>query len=138
LILNNGQQYAVNEGEKWYKNQMEQVFSIVGPAGSGKTTIVFQIMSRMKIDIEQVIFVTYTGKSTLPLRMNNLPAKTIHATCYTREENLVLDEYGKPIVLPTGRYKRTSSFVLRDKLPDYIKLIVIDEAEHHTGFNKFL
>ena len=128
MILTEGQRNAVKKAKKWYKSENEQVFRIQGLAGTGKTTIVFSLIEELNIPLENVLFVTYVGKATLPLRQNGLLAKTIHSACYTRSENYVLDEFGKPILLPTGRYKKKSSFVLKDSLPKIIQLVVIDEA----------
>lgn len=80
-----------------------------------------------------MLFLSYVGKATLPLRQRGLPAKTIHSACYRREEELILDEFGKPIILPTGRYKKSGKFVLKEHLPKNIKLLVVDEAKH-LGF----
>ena len=128
MILTKGQKSALAKAKKWYLNDKDQVFKIQGLAGTGKTTIVFALINELRISLEDVLFVTYVGKATLPLRQNGLSAKTLHSTCYVRSSDYVLDEFGKPILLPSGRYKKKSTFVLKDSLPSNIKLIVLDEA----------
>lgn len=128
MILNKGQEEGRKKLKKWWKSS-RQVFKLVGYGGTGKTTIAHTLISELGLDIyEEVLFVTYVGKATLPLRRQGLPAKTIHSTCYTRVECIEKDENGKAIILPNGRYKKKGKFVLRDYINSNIKLIVVDEA----------
>ena len=128
IVLTKGQDKAIKKAKKWYLTSSEQVFKIQGWGGTGKTTIVFALINELNIPLEDVLFVTYVGKATIPLRQNGLLAKTVHATCYERKSNFVLDEFGKPIVAPNGRFEKKSEFVLKEKIPSNIKLIVLDEA----------
>lgn len=124
-----GQKKAIALALKWWLDDNDQVFKIAGLAGCGKSTIVFELIRLLKIDLKDCLFTVYTGKGTLPLRQNGLDARTIHSTCYNRDTDYVLDEFGKPFIVPTtGRYKKSSKFVLKDKLPKNIKLIVVDES----------
>lgn len=133
LILNKGQKKTVAQLIKWWHSNSKQVFKISGGAGTGKSTVVFSLIEALGLDLNDVAFITYVGKATIPLRKRGLHAKTIHSTCYIREEEICRDEFDNPIILPTGRYKKKGNFVLRDSLPKHIKLIVVDEAEY-IGF----
>lgn len=130
LLLTKGQDKAVKKLVNWWLTQYKQVYRITGSAGTGKTTVVYSLIDAIGLNLKDVLFVSYVGKATLPLRKRGLAAKTIHSACYVREEEIVHDENGNPIILPTGRYKKSAKFVLRDRLPKHIKLIVIDEAEN--------
>lgn len=128
IELTKGQYKAIKKGKTWYNNRTKQCFEISGKAGTGKTTVVFTLMQELGISIENVLFVTYIGKATLPLRMNGLHAKTIHSACYDVQRRKLLDADGMPIILPNGNIKYKMQFVKRESLSPKIKLIVVDEA----------
>lgn len=129
IEYNKGQKIALKDASIWYKRRDEILFKIVGPAGTGKTTIVFGLINMMGLDARtEVLFMTYVGKATLPLRKSGLLARTIHSTCYYREEDYVLNADGTPMILPNGRYKKKGVFKKKDSLPPNIKLLVVDEA----------
>lgn len=127
MILTKGQEEAFKKAKDWW-NSTKQLFKLQGLAGTGKTTIAFMLINHLGIPLEDVLFCTYVGKATLPLRKNGLAAKTIHSTCYTNEGNYITDEFGNPILTSAGRLQKKKGFVLKDKLPSNIKLIVVDEA----------
>lgn len=129
LHFNKGQKRALKLAKEWYKHQLKQLFKIVGYAGTGKTTIVFSLIEELKLDPrKEVLFVTYVGKATLPLRKQKLLAKTIHSAFYYREEDYVIGPDGQPIILPNGRRKKHGVFKLKECINPNIKLIVVDEA----------
>ena len=128
MILNKGQAKASKKGIEWYKHSSKQVFSIVGPAGSGKTTIIFSIIDALGLKLDEVLFVVYTGKACLPMINNGLNARTVHSACYTRKVFNVYDDDHNLITLTNGRFKKVGKFVLKEQLPSKIKLIVLDEA----------
>lgn len=128
MILNKGQLIAKQKMLQWWKSS-RQVFKLQGGAGTGKTTIIHNLIDELGLDPnEEVMFVTYVGKATLPMRKQGLLAKTIHSTCYTRVEDICKDVNGHVIILPNGRYKKKGRFVLRDYISSNIKLIVVDES----------
>lgn len=127
ITLTKGQEKAIKKAKKWW-HSTEQVFKIQGYAGTGKTTIVFALIEQLNLPLDDVLFVTYVGKATLPLRQNGLRAKTVHSACYRRKNDYVLDEFGRPIITESGRYKKEQGFALKEYLPSNIKLIVLDEA----------
>lgn len=129
IELNNGQIDAVKKSKHWWTHQYKQTFKISGPPGSGKTTIINCLLDEIKLNIRtDVLFVTYVGRASIPLRMNGLLSRTIHSTIYEIEEDYVYDSNGVPRKSSNGKYLKTIKFVKRDKLPKHIKLIVVDEA----------
>lgn len=128
IILNEQQDECVKKAVDWYKKvSSKQTFEISGPAGSGKTTIVRTIIQELGLKIEDVLFVAYVGKAALQLTRSGVNGRTIHSTFYNIDFVPVKDEDGN-IVIKNGRVVSRPEFVKKDKIPDNIKLIVIDEA----------
>lgn len=129
ITLTKGQLKAKNKLKKWYKNKDEQVFKIAGYAGTGKTTIVFDLINELGLDPrKEVLFATYVGKATLPLRKQHLLAKTLHKAFYDVVKEKKLGEDGLPIIGQNGRAKTHTVFKLKKRISSNIKLIVLDEA----------
>ena len=129
ITLTDGQSNAFKKGKKWYKKQNKQVFRIAGYAGTGKSTIVFALIEELGLNpMKDVLFLTYVGKATLPLRKNGLPAKTIHSALYERKVKKVRDDEGHVILDDNGKPLTKAKFVLKDEIGHNIKLIVVDEA----------
>lgn len=128
MELTKDQKNAFKEGKRWWKNKDKQVFVIQGKPGTGKTTIIDKLIKEFGLKKKNVLFVTFVGRATLPLRQNGLNAKTIHSACYYRKEDYILDQFGQPILLKNNRYKKESKFVLKEELDSNIELIVVDEG----------
>lgn len=128
IILNDQQEECVKKAVRWFKNlSSKQTFEISGPAGSGKTTIVRTIIQELGVNIEDVLFVAYVGKAALQLTRSGVNGRTIHSTFYDIEFVPVKDENGA-IIIRNGRVITRPEFVKKEKIPENIKLIVIDEA----------
>ena len=128
IILNDQQEECINNAIKWYRNiSSKQTFEISGPAGSGKTTIVKAIIENLNLRIEDVLFVAYVGKAALQLSRSGVNGRTIHSTFYDIEYTPVKDEEGK-VIIKNGRVVTRPEFIKKERIPDNIKLIVIDEA----------
>jgi exodeoxyribonuclease-5 len=127
IELNTQQLEAVKKGKKWFKSLNKQVFEIAGFAGTGKSTIVDIIIKECNLDISEVLFTAFVGKAAMILAMKGLPAKTIHSTFYDCIDVPKKDDKGN-VVMIDGRVLFTKKFIKKKKLPDEIKLIVIDEA----------
>ena len=128
IELTNEQVYCIYELENWWHKSSKQVFDISGPAGSGKTSIVRFFIERLGLDLDEVLFVAYAGKAATVLQRNGLPAKTIHSAIYKYEKVIEKDEKGRIIFDDRGHPKVSNQFILKDKLPKKIKLIVVDEG----------
>lgn len=127
VVLNEQQEKAVVEAMEWFKNKTKQVFEISGPAGSGKTTIVKQLVERLGLYEDQVVFCAFVGKAAMQLNRSGVKAKTIHSTIYDNVEVPVFDENGK-LILKNNRPVTKPSFMKKDELDRNIKLIVVDEG----------
>lgn len=128
IELNNDQIYATMKMEHWWKHPDRQVFEVAGGAGTGKTTCIMYFIQRMGLELDEVLFVSYMGKAVSQMIRNGLPAKTIHATCYTYEKEVERDEKGRMILTDSGKPKTKWVAHLKDRLPKGIKLIVVDEG----------
>ena len=127
MKLTDQQAEALKKAKYWYTTRNKQVFEISGAAGTGKTSVVYFLVDELKINHEDVLFVAFVGKATLALARKGNNAKTIHSAIYDAVEIPRLDEKGKPIII-NNRPMTTIEFVKKEKLPDNIKLIVVDEA----------
>lgn len=128
IVLNDQQSECVKKAVNWFnKVSSKQTFEISGPAGSGKTTIVFSIIQELGLRMEDVLFVAYVGKAALQLTRSGVNGRTIHSTFYNIEFVPVKDEDGN-IVIRNGKLVSRPEFVKKERIPDNIKLIVIDEA----------
>ena len=93
-------------------------------AGTGKTLVASEIINRLNLSFNNVAAMAYTGAASIVLRTKGLvTARTIHSWLY--EPKIVPDYSKEPNYL--GRYPTKLIFV-KKPLPDYIRLILIDEA----------
>ena len=125
--LNPQQQNAVKESYKWFKKQNNQVFEISGPAGSGKTSIVNELVKKLNLKHEEVLFMAYVGKAAMALTLKGNYAKTIHSTIYDLVEVPKYDEDNN-VIMKNGRVVKELKFVKKKMLDESIKLLVIDEG----------
>lgn len=127
IILNKQQQEAVEKSYDWFVNKRSQIFTIVGRAGTGKTTIVSSLINKLGLKPDEVLFMAYVGKAAMVLSMKGNNAKTIHASIYDFVKVNKYDEFGRP-VMKLGRPVTRMSFEKKQSMPPNIKLLVIDEA----------
>ena len=128
IEMNNDQIFATYKLEHWWKSSNQQVFEVAGGAGTGKTTMILYFIDRIGIPLDEVLFVSYMGKAVSRMIQTGLPARTIHSTCYTYEKEVMRDENGRMVFLDNGRPKMTWVPKVREKLPNKVRLIVIDEG----------
>jgi len=123
-----GQKECINLTEKWYGSLNEQVFEYDGPAGTGKTSIIPEIVKRIGLDMdEEVLAVAYTGKAASNLTLKGIDASSMHSAFMDVLEVPKRDKYGD-IIYKNGRKLTTLTFVKKHYLPKHIKLIIIDEG----------
>lgn len=127
MELGSEQVFAMYDAENWWHKSNDQIFEIMGPAGSGKTTIILYLVERLGLTLDQVLFVAFMGKAAMVMAQKNLPAKTIHSTIYEYEKEIVR-ENGKIVMNSNGRPKTQLVKKLKDHIPHKIKLIVVDEG----------
>jgi len=123
-----GQKECIHLANRWLKKQDKQVFQYSGPAGTGKTTIMPEILSKSKLDVDtEVLCMAFTGRAASNLSLKGLPASSMHSAlmdCVTVPKK---DENGREIYA-NGRKVTTWQFVKKEFLPRSIKLLVIDEG----------
>lgn len=81
IILSQEQQKCVKYISGLYK-MGQQIMTIAGCSGSGKSSSIFAIIKELDLTNKQVEFATFTGKASLVLRNKGIPAKTIHKLIY--------------------------------------------------------
>ena len=84
----------------------------MGLRGTGKSTVLNQVLLELNIPNYKVAYVTYTGKAAVVLRKKGLNAITIHKLIY---QTMKTGSNGKPL------------FKLKRHIPPNIELICIDE-----------
>lgn len=129
MIFNPGQEYALQEGVKHiHGDTSEQVLQISGGPGTGKTTIMHEMIRRIGIPIDRVAPMAFIGQAAINMRFKGLlNAKTIHSWLYDVVEVPVYDERGMVVMDPVYNKPVTRpEFIPRD-LKD-IDYFMIDEG----------
>jgi len=114
MSLSNDQKEAVKKFISWWNgeyNKNSKIFTLSGPAGSGKSFLIRELVKEIKLDKSEVAVASYTGKASLVLKKLDFEAYTIHKLIYNAE---IID-------------KNHVFFVLKNKLDHDYELIVIDE-----------
>lgn len=114
---------------KWYHEREKHVCTVAGYAGTGKSTIVENVIECLELSKKQVAFVTFTGKASLVLNSKGVPATTIHKLIYIPIIVKYRDAQGR-------ERERVSGFRLvraEELEKEGIKLIVIDEVSMVGG-----
>lgn len=127
IILNKQQKVAGEMLLRWLKKQEKQIFTIVGPPGTGKTTIIRSIMEDTGLKPENILYTAFVGRAAQNMVIKGLNARTIHSTIYETDEIPVYDEFGEP-VFDMGEPVTRIGFVKKQKLDEDVKLIVVDEG----------
>lgn len=113
MMFGRDQQQAIVMATDWLrtKSMHVPVFVVGGYAGTGKSTVLKQVLANMGIPMYKVAFATYTGKAAVVLRQKGMNAYTLHKLVY----NVSVGSSGTPI------------FRKKPRLPGNIELICIDE-----------
>jgi exodeoxyribonuclease-5 len=124
IILNSGQEKICNEAIDWYRNSSEQVFEIEGPAGSGKSVLIYEILRRLGLNANQYLPMAYTGQASIVMRTRGFnTARSIHSSLYE-----VVETYDDNINAFYGTPYKKREFKLREFLDPGICLFFIDEG----------
>lgn len=128
MIYNKGQEAIIEAGVHHILHGSNQVFQYSGGPGTGKTTVLWEMIRRIGIPLHRVATMAYVGQAAIVMRTKGLyNARTIHSWLYEPVEVELKDEYGKPIMHPVFNVPMTTvKFIPRD-LTD-IDYIIIDEG----------
>ena len=126
IILNEQQEKIKNEAVNWFWRSSEQLFEISGPAGSGKSLLIAEILRELKLSPNQYCAMTFTGAASLVLRTKGFPyAKTIHSTLY---ECIEVPDQIDTLAARFGAKGIKKKYILRRVIDPNIRLFFIDEA----------
>lgn len=130
IVLNHDQQIAVDAAVNWFLNSPEQTFQIAGPAGTGKSVVISEILKRLPITDDEVLPMAYTGQACTVMRKRGLPsACTCHSGLFEMHRVVRRDSRGHAIMHPefnTPMYTWRAS--PKDLTRSMYKLIILDEA----------
>lgn len=79
MELSHQQAEAMFKIMEWVRNPSKQVFRLFGYAGTGKTTVVSEMVEQLNL---KVAYGAYTGKAVSVMRSKGIPAQTIHNMIY--------------------------------------------------------
>lgn len=135
IVLSEGQEKVVNEAVDWFYNGSKQIFEISGPAGTGKSVVLYEIVKRLKLKEWEVLPCAYTGAAAIVMRMKGFKdAKSLHSTFYHIVKTPVYDNKNDPFNLRMNtqfniaKYTYTFEPLRRGEISKDIRLIVIDEG----------
>ena len=137
IILNTDQEKVVNAALKFLRSDHQQVFEFDGPAGSGKSVVLHEIINRAHLSYNQVAPMAYTGAAACVMRTRGFnTARSIHSWLYElvkvekkifpTDNSNPFNKYNTQFNRPEFEYK----FVPREPgtLNPEIKLFIIDEG----------
>ena len=123
-MLNRGQEKILHEAVDWYRNSSEQCFEIEGPAGSGKTYLIFEILKALGLSARQIMPMAYTGQASIVMRSRGFStARSIHSSLYE-----VVDIKDSVVNTMYGLNMNKKVFKVRDYIDPNIDLFFIDEG----------
>jgi len=130
FMFNPEQENVINNAVNHIKNdnEGELVYQFSGKAGTGKTTVIKEIIRRIGIPEHRVAVMTYIGQASIVLRTKGIMnAKTIHSWIYYTEEVPVYKN-GYPVMDPVYNKPVTKMVYRKKKKLEEIDYIIIDEA----------
>lgn len=105
----------------------DQVYQFEGKAGTGKSTVLFEMIRRIGIPLNRIATMTYIGQASIVLRTKGIMnAKTIHSWLYEPVEEVVFKN-GEPVIDPVYNKPLTRIHFVPKSL-DEIDYMIIDEA----------
>jgi len=128
IDFNKKQKHIIDLGVNHLRsNTGPQVFEFTGLAGTGKSTVIYEILRRSGISMDRVVPMAYIGQAAINMRLKGLlNAKTIHSHIYEPIEIPITDSKGNIIMDPYfNRPKYRLEFIPKEVHGD---VMFIDEA----------
>lgn len=128
MKFNDQQEYVIQSGVNHIKYDNEQVLQVSGDPGTGKTTVMHEIIKRIGIPLERVAPMAFIGQAAINMRYKGLlNAKTIHSWLYDAIEVPILDDHYNPILDPVyNKPMMKIEFIPKDL--SNIDYFIIDEG----------
>ncbi len=125
VYANEDQENAIDDIKDWYKSNKSNTYLLKGRGGTGKTTIVGEVIKQLGIDNRRVVFSAFSNKAVKVLSNSNKDNEYKDSKYLTTAQILKL----KPVRdAKTGRQKFVVDSYADEKLTSSDKIIVIDEA----------
>lgn len=130
FCYNNEQERVINNAVNHVLHPTsKQVYQFSGKAGTGKTTVMMEIIRRIGYPLRDIAIMAYIGQAATVMRTKGLyNAKTAHANLYQLTEVNVLDEFGMPIMDPVYNKPKVELKFMPKEFDDNIKYVIIDEG----------
>lgn len=126
IVLNPQQELIKQQAVHWFLHESSQVFEIDGPAGTGKSVLIGQILKELGLSEKQVAAMSFTGQASIVMRMRGFAsARSIHSTLY---EIIEVEDEDTRMAEVFGVKTKKKEFVLKKILDPNICLFFIDEA----------
>ena len=125
VYANEDQENAIDDIKEWYKSNESNTYLLKGRGGTGKTTIVGEVIKQLGIDSKRVVFAAFSNKAVKVLLNANKDSKYKGSKYLTTAQILKL----KPVRdVKTGKQKFVTDAYAEEKITSSDKVIVIDEA----------
>ena len=125
VYANEDQENAIDDIKDWYKSNKSNTYLLKGRGGTGKTTIVGEVIKQLGIDNRRVVFSAFSNKAVKVLSNSNKDNEYKYSKYLTTAQILKL----KPVRdARTGIQKFVTDAYAEEKVTSSDKVIVIDEA----------
>ena len=125
VYANEDQENAIDDIKDWYKSNKSNTYLLKGRGGTGKTTIVGEVIKQLGIDSRRVVFAAFSNKAVKVLSNANKDSQYKGSKYLTTAQILKL----KPVRdVKTGIQKFVTDAYAEEKVTSSDKIIVIDEA----------
>lgn len=121
ILFSNEQERVINEAVNMIKSNDIDLYEISGIAGSGKSTVLNEIIRRSKVN--NVMGCAITGQAVSVLQSKGIKSKTIHSLIYDLYTTSSESKFNEYLDIP----KFETNFIKKNSL-DNIDLLLIDEA----------
>lgn len=128
---NKKQEEIINKAVYHILHGNNQVYEYSGYPGTGKTAVLMEIIRRIGIPLHRIAPMAFIGQAAIVMRSRGLiNAKTCHSWCFELVDEILVDNFGNPIIDSTFNKPR-KELVFRPKTKDDFKDIdyfIIDEG----------